>query len=137
MKKKVVLIVLYDHERRFLLQHRSKDARLCPGYWAFFGGSVEERETPLEAIHRETLEEINLKLKTPQLIIELDFKEGNVSCFIYVYMEAFNSDKSVLRLQEGQGFGWFKESEMANLKMLERDRQIIRTVLSRLEKVTV
>lgn len=133
MKPKVALIVLYDSEKKFLLQHRSRDAKLLPEYWAFFGGGVKIEETPEDAIRREAYEELNLELKAPQLVIEQDFREGDLDGQMYVYIEAISDDKSILKLQEGQGWGWYKEQEMGDLKMIERDRQIIRSISRYLE----
>lgn len=137
MNYKVALIVLYDSERRFLLQQRSKGAKLLPDYWAFFGGGLREGETPEEAVSREAFEEINYKVKAPQLILEQDFREGDTQGYLYIYIEAFDNHKAELKLQEGQGWGWFKDSELTNLKMVERDRQIISFIMSYLEKEKV
>lgn len=128
MGYKATIIILYDSEKSFLLQHRSKNAKLLPGYWAFFGGGIKEGETREEAVRREALEEINCKVKAPQLVHEQYFREGDTKGYLYVYVEAFNEDKKRLKLQEGQAWGWFKEFELANLKMCDRDRQIIKII---------
>ena len=133
MMYKVALIILYDSEKRLLLQHRSMDAKLLPDYWAFFGGGLKEGETPDEAVRREAFEEINYKVKAPQLILEQDFREGDVIGRLYIYIEAFDKDKSELRLYEGQDWGWFKDSELNSLKMVDRDRQIVRLIMRHLE----
>jgi len=125
MKERAVIIIPYDMERAFLLQHRSDDASLMPGRWAFFGGKIEEGETPEDAIKREAYEELLMELDAPELIFEQDFTEGDVSGHLYVYVEYYNGDKDSLKLQEGQGWGWYKESEVDKLKMIGRDRKII------------
>jgi len=122
---KVALIVLYDLENRFLLQHRTKDARLLADHWAFFGGGLKTEETPLEALGREAMEELGHKIENPQLVLEQVFREGRTEGYMYVYVEQFTKDKSLLRLNEGQGWGWYKESELNGLKMIPRDKQII------------
>lgn len=128
MSYRVSLIILYDSEKRFLLQHRTADARLLPDHWAFFGGGLKDGETPEDALRREALEELNYKVKAPKLIMELDFKEGSTEGHLYVYIDAFDGDMSILKLQEGQGWGWYKASEINGLKMIERDRQIIKSI---------
>jgi 8-oxo-dGTP diphosphatase len=124
----VALIVLFDSEKRILLQHRSPDTEILPGYWAFFGGRIGPAETPRDAVFREALEELNCTLKDPRIIVEQDFKEGDAKGRLYVFIESLQGDKSVLRLQEGQGWGWYKESEILSLKMVDRDRQIIKVI---------
>lgn len=125
MYREVALILLYDREMRFLLQHRTPDAWIMPDHWALFGGGLKKGETPEIAVKRETFEELNYKLKAPELVVEQDFKQDKVEGHMYVYTEDFFYDKSILALQEGQGWGWFKRIEMSTLKMVDRDRQVI------------
>jgi len=133
MKLKVVIIILYDSGQRFLLQHRSKDAKVMPDYWAFFGGEIKAGETPKQAVLREAYEELNFRLKSPRKVIAQDFREANINGHMHVYVEYFNQDKSILKLQEGQGWGWFKDSQLAGLKMIERDRKIISSIANYLK----
>lgn len=136
MSYKVSLIILYDSENRLLLQHRTPDAKLLPDYWAFFGGGLKDGETPDNAVWRETFEELNHVLKSPQLILERDFQEDDTRGHLYIYTEQFNGDKASLKLMEGQGWGWFKESETHQLKMTMRDRNIIKYITNYLENNT-
>lgn len=123
-----MLLILYDSKKRFLLQHRTPDAKLLPGYWAFFGGGLKNGETTAAALYREAFEELNYRPRAPQLVLEQDFNECKTNGRLYVYIEAFDGDKSMLKLHEGQGWGWFKESDIDKLKMVGRDRRIIRFI---------
>lgn len=125
---KVSLIILYDSEKRFLLQHRTKDAMLLPGHWAFFGGGLKEGEAPDEAVKREGYEELGYIIKAPRLILEKDFIERGIKGHLYIYIEPFSGDKSILKLQEGQDWGWYNESEVMALKMLDRDKNTIKFI---------
>jgi 8-oxo-dGTP pyrophosphatase MutT (NUDIX family) len=118
------LILLYDRQRRFLLQHRTADAWIMPDYWAFFGGRIDDGETPEEAVRREALEELGHTLQTPRLVREVAYRHEGWWGMIYVFTEAFSGDKSRLELHEGQGWGWFNLAEMGSLLMAERDRKI-------------
>jgi 8-oxo-dGTP pyrophosphatase MutT (NUDIX family) len=135
---KVSLLVLYDFEGRFLLQYRTSDARIMPDYWAFFGGGHKDGETPDEALFREALEELDYIPKCPIFVLEQkfaeEFTEDKTSGHLYVYIEPYYGDKSALKLQEGQGWGWFSMSETKDLKMAERDREILRKITLYMEK---
>lgn len=124
----VSLIVLYDYERRYLLQHRTADAERLPDHWAFFGGGIKKNETPVEAVHRETFEELNYRLNDPMLVLDQPFMIDGIDGYMYVFIESLRGGKSDLRLQEGQGWGWFHLSEIRPLKMIERDRDILRRI---------
>jgi 8-oxo-dGTP pyrophosphatase MutT (NUDIX family) len=123
-----VVLILYDNEKKFLLQHRTDDAAIMPGYWAFFGGGIKKGETPEMAILRECREELDLELNLPHLAMEKDFKENKFYGHLYIFVAFYDGDKESLKLQEGQGWGWFGEIDMLNLKMKNRDRKIIRNV---------
>ncbi len=122
----VALIVLYDDRQDVLLQHRTDDAHLFPGHWAFFGGSCESDETPLEAVIRETEEELCYRLTSPRLVMEQPFSVNGLECLMYLYVEQHHGDKSMLRLCEGQGWGWFGAGETEKLLMTEHDRSALR-----------
>jgi len=135
MKLRVVVLILYDSAKRFLLQHRSKDARMMPDYWAFFGGQIDADETPEEAVQREAFEELGFQIKSPCFVREQEFEENKTVGQMYVFIDFFDEDKSILQLQEGQGWGWFTKEEMAPLKMCQRDRDIISFVDGFLERI--
>jgi 8-oxo-dGTP pyrophosphatase MutT (NUDIX family) len=122
----VALLLLCDREGRFLLQHRTADAPVMPGYWAFFGGQIDAGETPAAALRREALEELDYEPRRPALAAEVAFVEGDHVGTLFVFVEEFPGDKSRLELREGQGWGWFTVAETAGLKMVERDRRIVR-----------
>lgn len=125
---KVVAIILYDRAGKMLLQHRTNNAEIMPNYWAFFGGGVEGNETPEKAIKREAKEELNYDLAGPRLIYEneITVPGTNEKRLLSVFIEPFDCNKNVLKLGEGQGWGWFTRQETASLKMLDHNRAILK-----------
>lgn len=128
----VALIVLYDDQRRVLLQHRTKDAERLPGYWAFFGGGIKKGETPEMAVRREALEEIAYAPPNPALVMEQDFVLPNAEGHMFVFIDHYPGDKSLLKLHEGQGWGWFARNDMAGLKMIDHDRRVVSEIFERI-----
>jgi len=133
MAYNVALIIPYDADNRFLLQHRTADAKLLPGHWAFFGGGLEPGETPFDAVRREAMEEINFEIEKPELALEQDFQEGLTKGHLFIFIEQFTGNKNKLKLSEGQNWGWFNQKEVAGLKMIPRDREIINKISKRLQ----
>lgn len=127
MRRDVSLIILFDKDKRMLLQHRAQDAVRAPDFWAFFGGGIDEGETPEQALTREALEELNWTTKDPKKIMTFDAQPYGKEALLHVYVEEC-FDTSVLVLGEGQDWGWFHPEETNDLKMSEWDRLILNEV---------
>jgi len=124
MKRNVSLLLLFDKEKRILLQHRTSDAKRLPDFWGFFGGGIEEGETPEQALARESKEELDFTPQTPHLIMTQEFEYKNIKAKKYVYMEEYN-DSIKLTQREGQAMDWFDIEDMKKLKMVDHDREVI------------
>jgi len=127
MARNVAIIILYDQDKKILLQHRAEDAERLPGYWAFFGGGIEAGETPERAVKRETLEELNYTLKNPRLIMKQDFLSKDETNEKHVFVEEFDPSKKIT-LGEGQNFGWFHLSEINKLKIIDHDIEVLKYI---------
>ena len=133
MRHDSALILLYDQERRFLLQRRTVDAPIMPGCWGFFGGGLQAGETPEDAVRREAFEELNYVLSEPAYIGALDFTGMGVMGRLFAFVEALGCDKSALELREGQDWGWFGMLETEPLELVQRDRKILRAAVDFLD----
>ena len=112
-------IILYDKDKKVLLQHRDDDAPKYPGKWGLFGGAIEKNENPLEAIKRECGEELEYSLKNPQLII-INKEYGDT----HVFVEKYDESKKLV-LKEGQDMGWFDLNEMDDLNIISSAKNIL------------
>jgi 8-oxo-dGTP diphosphatase len=130
MAKNLAIIILYDKDKKILLQHRTEDAKNLPGYWAFFGGGIEAGETPEKAVRRETLEELNYTLQNPRLILKQDFLWKNETNEKHIFMEEYDPSKK-LTLCEGQNLGWFHLSEIDGLKIIDHDIEVLKYIKDR------
>jgi 8-oxo-dGTP pyrophosphatase MutT (NUDIX family) len=103
-KRQAAGIILYK-DGKMLLQHRSDDAPRNPGLWGLFGGGIEEGETPIEAVRRETMEELEYRLNDPRFI---SIEESDIQT-VHLFIEEY--DGSPLVQHEGKGMGWFTLDE--------------------------
>lgn len=121
----VAAVVLVDAQKRMLLQHRTRDARHFPGYWAFFGGGVKPGEKLAAAARREIEEELGLKLRTPSFFGEYLLKEYGAWFRLHLFVNEYKADKGALALREGQGWGWFHATELVKLRTIPDDLCIL------------
>ena len=121
--KNVSVLLLYNHEGKILLQHRTKDAPTFPDYWGFFGGAVEKDESPEQAVKREASEELGYAVAIARPLTTQPFTYRGIDHTMHAFIEPY--DGSSLTLNEGQGMGWFLTSDIESLLMNDHDRLVI------------
>ena len=132
----VSVLILYTSTGHLLLQHRSDDAFRLPGYWAFFGGGIEQGENPTEALKREIREELSYLVQNPTFLLAQKVRDGENDNTKYVFVEQYQDQSLVLG--EGQAMGWFSPDETHGLQMVDHDRFVVeqvRNYLNRLSKM--
>jgi len=112
-------IILYEGDK-ILMQHRSEDAKRNPGFWGLFGGGIDAGETPLQAVKRECMEELEYQLKDPRHIDTETTERNDLRVEMYTFVEEY--DGSPLVLHEGQGYGWFTIDEALALHITPERR---------------
>ena len=122
----VSLFILYTSSGHILLQHRTDDAFLLPGYWAFFGGGIEQGENPTEALKREIREELSYLVQNPKFLLAQKVRDEENDNTKYVFVEQYQDQP--LQLGEGQAMGWFSPDETLGLKMNDHDRFVVEQV---------
>jgi len=129
--KNIALILLYDDKKRFLLQYRTDDAPTYPNYYGFFGGKIEEGETPRETIKRECIEELEYEPNNPILTLNTvrDCKYGKIN--IYLFLEKYDSNKKLI-LHEGQYMKWVNLEEVNDLKIIDFLKDILIEMYSKI-----
>ena len=99
------LILLEDET--YLLQHRDDVPGIWyPGHWGCFGGSVEPGEAPLDALHRELYEELELPPRAAEYFTRLDFDLEPLGAGrhhrLYYVVRLGHAERARLVLHEGQ-----------------------------------
>lgn len=106
-------LVLFDRgadgDVRVFLSRRSKDATMFPDAYSFFGGGINEGETPEEAMLREIKEELG---HTPENHVYLGMFCANWGLRHVFLSEEQREVVDALQVQEGQGGRWFAVSEV-------------------------
>ena len=117
-----------DFVQAVLLCKRTQDAPIHPGYWALFGGNIEEE--PEDGVFREVKEELRICIiiEDMESLCEIEIKREKKSWIKY-FAYQLNNDMDTLQLRknkegkvEGEGLGWFTAEESHHLVMRPEDR---------------
>lgn len=111
-KSKEVVVILPYVNNKVLLQLRDiKEGISFPGCWGFFGGSIDEGETPEEASIRELYEEIGYK---PEVIYKLgcELIPDIANVVSHAYCCPLSVPVNEIKLMEGLDLGLFSLEEV-------------------------
>ena len=101
-------------DEMFLLQLRDNKQEITyPNQWSFFGGGIEEDETPWMALKREIKEELEWEPEKGDFLY--DWINPEDPCRIHFFAIPFTGSSLVLVLHEGQALGWFNLSQIKNM----------------------
>ena len=132
--RNVSVLILYNSTGHILLQHRTNEAFRLPNFWAFFGGGIEQGESPKEALEREILEELSYQVQSPYFLLEQKIRDEEDENTKYVFVEQYQDQP--LQLGEGQAMGWFSPDETHQLKMIEHDRAVVKQMWDYLNQLS-
>jgi 8-oxo-dGTP diphosphatase len=116
--KQIAMVLLFDRQGRLLVYLRDNKPDIpFPNHWDFFGGHVEEGETPEEALVREVKEELGIELKLWNFFRRYECTEGDAYPNIkYLYWAHIDKTAEELTLHEGQRLMSITSDERRHLK---------------------
>ena len=131
MRKIYVGGFLYNPQTREVLLHkRDGKTDINPNKWAFFGGSAEEGETPLQAFIREMGEELTINLRVDEIKFLCDYPNKERETHRYLYFVVSNKSKSQMTLTEGADFDWISLERVFDYDLTEKTRNDLKTFLT-------
>lgn len=118
----VVVLVLENHQGEYLLTQRTKNQHLS-GYWEFPGGKIEAGESPLIALQRELLEELDYTTQNPTPLTTICHSYPQFQVRLHVYHES--ADHPKFTPLEQQAYQWVGRSELQQIQLPEANQAII------------
>ena len=85
------------------------------------GGSIEAGETDLQAVIRETKEELGIDLDEKELIFLGMVKTIHFDVYSSIFISKLNTPLDKINVLEGDGCGLFSEKECSKLKLSSGD----------------
>ena len=112
------MVLLFDRYNRLLIYLRDNKPDIpFPNHWDFFGGHVEEGETPEEALIREVKEELGVELANWKFFRTYVCTKGDAYPNVkYIYWAKIEKSPQELALYEGQMLRSLTLDERANVR---------------------
>ncbi|OAG28634.1 (deoxy)nucleoside triphosphate pyrophosphohydrolase [Thermodesulfatator autotrophicus] len=119
MKRFPVVAACLLKDGKILLTQRPP-GKIRGGFWEFPGGKQEEGETLEQALKREILEELGLKVSVGPKLAQVDFDYPEAAITLYCFSCEIVSGSP--RALEGQKIGLFLPSEIEKLPLAPADK---------------
>ena len=122
---RVVAGALFDPRGRVLIAQRPAGKHMA-GRWEFPGGKIDAGESELDALRRELLEELGVRLEGAERMLELshDYPERRVQLCMW-RVTAYSGNPRTL---DGQALKWVDPADLEREDLLEADRPIVRAL---------
>ncbi len=137
MKKKKhswvpVVTGLIRKDNKALIGLRPEGGNL-PGVWEFPGGKLEAGESPEEALHRELLEELGIKVEVGDLKFAATHDYGEVGILLMFYQIKYW--KGEPKAKHHTELKWIDIEKIGDLELPEANRKVLYRILSALNNV--
>ena len=114
-------IFLENEDKEILMINRGLDKDILPGFYNGLGGKIDQRETPLEAVLRETKEESGIsknKIKDVQLRAILTIKDKWGFWQIFIFQGKIRKqDLKKTEISEGK-LEWVAPNQLNKIKLV-------------------
>lgn len=124
--------VLYS-QTHILLEDRRLKSKHGEQY-SFYGGSLEQNETPLQTVTREINEELGVHISEFEFVQSFSFKPKPDLQVTYHMFIAKMPDLNQITTEEGSKIALFEIQDVHNIPLIPNDRIVLDTCLAFLKK---
>ena len=124
----VVAAVIRSGKRIFATQRGYGDWK---DWWEFPGGKMEPGESPQEALEREIREELDAEIRVGELLRTVEWDYPSFHLTLHCFWCSLASDD--LHLLEHESARWLGAAELASVRWLPADEQLLPALSAALE----
>lgn len=111
----VVHAWIRNSKGKFLMQKRSMNKRFFPGKWSVTGGGADAGETTLDALIRETKEEIGVELSEDEIELMMSVRRRYAFVDVYMATKDLDIDSITLQKEEVDEVKWASKDEIKEM----------------------
>jgi 8-oxo-dGTP diphosphatase len=125
----VVAAIIKNGKEKYLITQRMPNARYG-GYWEFPGGTVEDGETPNQALSRELKEELNIDVKVNELCWHESYNgKTKVIDIKFINCDIVPENQEIQKIEVAD-YRWVTANELNKYKFPEADEAFIQHLTS-------
>ncbi|MBI4141191.1 NUDIX hydrolase [Candidatus Woesearchaeota archaeon] len=130
--------IIFNSFGEILLQKKDVRYWRYPGIWSFFGGAIENGETPKEAVIRELQEELGITFEDLKLFNVCEYEDLHPQQTrrgkLFTFVARHDGKQTDIRLNEGAGFAFFSREEVLSLHMIPYTKKLVLDSYNEIEK---
>ena len=133
-KREVSTLIPYkfqDDKVLIYFQKKTKDAPRLLDHFGFFGGGIEEQETPEEALRREIKEELDFVPEGYEFLGKYESPRNINHMFTLKVGEDF--EEQIMVLEGEYGIFFNEEEALSEPKLIDEDKEILRDFYKKLK----
>ena len=120
-----VAVGIIWNNKKILITKRKEDG-LLGGLWEFPGGKIESHESSVDALKREILEELSIKVKTKEIIHTVDHHYSHFSVTIHAINCVYNQGN--IKLNGPTDYKWVTTSNFSNFAFPKASIKLFKAV---------
>ena len=127
---KIIFVVagIIEYNGKILCMQRGEDkCEFVANKWEFPGGKIEPGETNEEALKREILEELNLKIDVIEHFVDVSHCYPSFKLNMYCYK--CNATSNILKLNVHKNFKWLNKNQLTSLDWAPADIPVVENLI--------
>lgn len=120
----VVAALIRNGESILICKRPADKARAL--LWEFPGGKIEQGESPEEALRRECMEELDVRLRVGGLYMQVTHEYPDITIRLSLYEAVIQS--GLLRQKEHAALEWIRPGEIDRYEFCPADADIVKKI---------
>lgn len=117
-----VVAAIITKENFYLIAQRNRNKHLGL-QWEFPGGKVNHNEKFQDALMREIMEELSIKINIQKKITEKNYKDKKIDAIIHYFFCTLG--EGIIKLTEHEDFLWVEKKNLYKFNLVPGDKKVL------------